>query len=205
MTLAPRGPTLRFDTPDYILRSLVHGDENEAWGNWLADPRLAANLNAVPRARTMAELTMYIDKFDRITGHLLGIFDRSDNTMVGIRTIEIDMARRAFNVHVLVGEREIWGQGAKEQTSVALINWAFEICDLIWCEATVLASNRKMLRHLDETGWVIWGKAIKPSAVDGRAIELIKLRRHRDVWRKDPRSSFVTGVPPQTGLEHLAG
>ncbi|MFT3809320.1 MAG: GNAT family N-acetyltransferase [Micropepsaceae bacterium] len=195
------GPELWFDTPDFILRSLVPGDENDSWANWLADPTLAANLNAAPRAGTMDQLRAYIAKFNRIDRHALGIFAREDGEMVGIRTIEIDPARRAFNVHVLVGEKSIWGQGAKEQTSIALINWAFETRDLIWCEASVLASNRKMLRHLDETGWVIWGKGITTAAVTGKAIDVVKLRRHRDVWRKDPRSSFITGDPPQTGVK----
>lgn len=201
MTRAP-GPPLWFETPDFIFRSLVHGDETEEWGSWLADPGTAAMLNAVPRARSLDELRLYIDTFNRIDRHLFGIFEKTSGRLIGIRTAEIDQARRAYSVHMVVGSRTDWGQGSMDQTTEVLNNWAYETCDLLWSEASVLERNKKMVRYLCDSGWSIVRKDMGVSAVDGRLIDLVALRRHGDVWRKDPRSSVMTGVPAPTGLEH---
>ncbi|MFT3809321.1 MAG: GNAT family protein [Micropepsaceae bacterium] len=200
------GPTLRFETPDFIVRSAVLGDETEAWGGWLEDPRRAAMLNAVPRRRTLEELRTYISGFDRIDRHLFGLFLKDTGRIIGIRTVEIDRARRAYTVHMLVGDSADWGRGAADQSTGVLVDWAYEVRDLLWIEGTVLAQNRKMIRYLVDSGWSITGDGKTPSAAfDGRLIDMVLLKRHRDVWRKDPRSSVLRGVPALTGLESSAG
>ncbi len=198
------GPTLRFETPDFIMRSLVLGDESETWGAWFADPRIAAMLNAEPRARTLDQLRDYINLHDRKDRHVFGIFTKGDNRLIGIRTADIDRRRRAFSVHMLVGSDADWGGGSMDQTTEVLNNWTYETCDLLWSEASVLARNKKMVRYLVGLGWSVAGGGMVPSALDGKLIETVALRRHRDIWRKDPRSSFVTGIPAPTGLESAA-
>ncbi|MFT3809322.1 MAG: hypothetical protein QM698_05340 [Micropepsaceae bacterium] len=198
------GPARRFEMPDFMSRSLVEGDETEAWAGWLEDPGLARQLNARPGRRPLAEIRRYIAGFDRIDRHLFGIFRPSPETLIGLWTIEIDRPRRAFTAHMLVGDKAERSQGAKEQSSIALMNWAFEVCDLLWCESSIVATNRKMLRHVRETGWTVVGTGLAPSAAGGPMVDIVRVRRHRDVWRKDPRSSFVTGDPVLTGLEPVA-
>lgn len=195
------GPPLRFETPDFVFRSLVHGDETEEWGGWLADPKLAVMLNARPRVRSIAELTQYIDSFDRIDRHLFGIFERRKNRLIGIRTAELHRSRRTFGIHMLVGGRGDWGGGSMDQTTAVLNNWAYEVQGMEWSEAQVLAHNKKMIRYLCDNGWTIVGKGMVPAADTLKLIDIIQLRRHRDVWRKDHRSSAVTGISPATGLE----
>lgn len=196
------GPMLKFETPDFIVRSLVSGDETEEWGGWLEDPKRAAMLNAMPGRRSLDDLRKYISGFDRIDRHLFGLFLKESGRMIGIRTADIDRIRRAFSVHMLVGSSDDWGKGSAEQSTGVLIDWLYEVCDLLWSEGTVLAQNKKMIRYLVESGWTITGKGFTPSAAfDGKMIDMVTLRRHRDVWRKDPRSSVFRAVPPLTGLE----
>ena len=183
------------------MRSLVPGDENETWGGWATDPRIAHMLNAVPQARTLQQLRDYIKQHDRIDRHLFGIFTREGDRLIGIRTIEIDRRRRAYGIHVMIGSGDDWGRGAMEQTVTVLYNWGFETCDLLWCEASVLARNKKMVRYALSRGWTVAGGGMLPSATDGKLIEAIGIRYHRDAWRKEPESSFVTGLPAPTGLE----
>jgi len=195
------GLPLRFETPDFILRSIVIGDETEEWGAWLANPKLAAMVNTQPRVRTLAELRQYISSFNRRDRHLFGIYPRTAGRLIGIRTIDIDAARRAFSVHMLVGDSDVWGQGSMDQTTGPLNNWLYETCDLIWSEASVLAINKKMIRYLTGNAWTITAKQNAVPAMNGTVVDLVTLRRHRDIWRKDDRSSMVTGIAPPTGLE----
>ncbi len=198
------GPTLRFETEDFIMRSLVLGDESEAWGAWFADPRIAAMLNAPARARTLEQLRDHINLNDRIDRHALGIFTKADNRLIGIRGVNIDRSRRAYDIHIVVGSDSDWGGGTMEQTVTVLYNWAFETLDLLWCEASILARNKKMMRWVLSRGWTIAGRGTVKSAADGSPVEAIKVRFHRDDWRKDPESSFLTGIPAPTGLEPAA-
>ncbi len=200
--LADPGPTLRFETADFIVRSLVIGDETEEWGGWLEDPKRAAMLNAIPGRRSLADLRKYISGFDRRDRHLFGLFLKPENRLIGIRTVEIDRKRRAFNVHMLVGSSDDWGKGSADQSTGVLIDWLYEVCDLLWAEGTVLAQNKKMIRYLLDSGRSITGNGMTPSAAfDGKLIDMVLMKRHRDIWRKDPRSSVLRGVPALTGLE----
>jgi len=195
------GPTLRFETPDFILRSLVLGDESEDWGAWFADPRIARMLNSPPRARTLEQLRKHINLHDRIDRHALGIYTKADNRLIGIRTVNIHVSRQAFDIHIVVGTDSDWGKGAMEQTVNVLYDWGFETRDFLWCEASVLAHNKKMIRWLLDHGWTIAGRGAVTSVTDGKPIEAIKIRIHRDTWRKNPESSYLSGIPAQTGLE----
>lgn len=196
----PLGPELRFETADFIIRSLVLGDETEEWGSWLADPRLAAMINAKPGVRSLADLRQYIGMFDRIDRHLFGIFEKATGQHVGIRTVEFKRADRSFDQHILVA-REGRSRGAMYQSGQVLVDWAYEVCDMLYANSSVIATNRKMLRHIQEDGWVTTGKGFSPSPVTGKFVDIVLSRRSRDTWRTTARSSHYRGENPQTGLE----
>ena len=185
----PKGPLLRFETPNYIVRSLKEGDENETWTGWLADPQTAAMLNAQPVRATLKDLRGYIARFDRVTRHLFGIFEKATGRMVGVRTCEIDKARSAYRVHLLIGVPEDRGQGARTETAKVVNHWMYEECGRLHCEATVVSSNERMLKSLLQSGWIVTGHSLKKSATENAAVQLVELRRHREIWRRLQRQA----------------
>ena len=184
-----KGPLLRFETPNYIMRSLQEGDENETWTGWLADPQTAAMLNAQPVRATLKDLRGYIARFDRVTRHLFGIFEKATGRMVGVRTCEIDKARSAYRVHLLIGVPEDRGQGARTETAKVVNHWMYEECGLLHCEATVVSSNERMLKSLLQSGWIVTGHSLKKSAAGNAAVQLVEMRRHREIWRRLQRQA----------------
>lgn len=182
-----KGPLLRFETPNYILRSLVPGDENKTWAGWLADPRTAAMLNAKPRKWPMSALRQYIEKFDRITTHLFGIFDKADGRMVGIRTFEIDRKQSTYRGHLLVGDESDRGQGARIETNKVTNDWLHEDCDLLYAIGSLVATNKRMMDSLIKNGWIITGYSTRPSATGNGEIQLVHMSRHREIWRSRQR------------------
>ena len=185
----PKGPLLRFETPNYIMRSLQEGDENETWTGWLADPQTAAMLNAQPVRATLKDLRGYIARFDRVTRLLFGIFEKATGRMVGVRTCEIDKARSAYRVHLLIGVPEDRGQGARTETAKVVNHWMYEECGLLHCEATVVSSNERMLKSLLQSGWIVTGHSLKKSAAGNAAVQLVEMRRHREIWRRLQRQA----------------
>lgn len=197
------GPLLRFETPNYILRSLVPGDENKTWAAWLENPRTAAALNALPRKWPMKELRAYIQRFDRITTHLFGIFDKADGRMVGIRTFEIDTVASTYRGHLLVGDESDRGQGARIETNKVTNDWLHEDCDLLYAVGTLVATNKRMMDSLIKNGWIITGYGTKKSATSDDYIQLVHMSRHREVWRSRQRlaASGAPGAPEAPGAQ----
>jgi RimJ/RimL family protein N-acetyltransferase len=195
---ARRGPPVHFETPNYILRSLEPGDENEAWAGWLADPKTAAMLNAAPRTWPLSELRRYIDRFDRVTRHLFGIFDKTDGRMLGIRTFEIDPVASTYRGHLLIGDAGDRGQGARIETNKVTNDWLHEDLDLQYAVGTLVATNKRMMDSLIKNGWIITGYATRKSATSADLIQLVHMSRHREVWRS--RQRLAAGSNP-TGPE----
>jgi len=86
MKIAPPPPPriIRLETPNHIIRTVERGDACESWTNWLLDPLTAQRLNARPAKLSMEALHAYIDRFDRSTKHLLGIFEKDSGRLVEV-------------------------------------------------------------------------------------------------------------------------
>lgn len=189
------GPLLRFETPNYILRSAEEADACKEWAGWLADPRTAAMLNARPRRMSLQDLRAYIARFDRITRHLFCLFAKSDGRLVGIRTFEIDRERSTYQGHLLIGDESDRGQGARIETNKVTNDWLHEDCDLLYAVGTLVATNKRMMDSLIRNGWVVTGYGSHKSATGDGHIALVHMSRHREVWRSRQRVA-AGGLPP---------
>jgi RimJ/RimL family protein N-acetyltransferase len=180
----PLARLVRLETPRYIVRTLGTEDATETWGDWLADPTAARNLNALPKRLSAAEVRAYIEKFDRINSDLLGIIEKETGTLIGIRANYIDWKQREFLINVLVGETEARNKGARSETRTAMYRYYFEDLDLLAARCSVVATNTAMLNVTKRNGWV-HERTSRKSAADGNgAVELLHFRLPRGVWRQ---------------------
>ena len=81
------------------------------------------------------------------------------------------------------------GQGARTETNKVTNDWMHEDCGLLHCEATVVSSNERMLKSLLQSGWIVTGHSLKKSAAGNAAVQLVELRRHREIWRRLQRQA----------------
>ena len=184
MVTQPTPPAIRFETPHYIVRTLEDADATADWGRWLSDPATAHNLNARPEARSREQILAYINSFDRATAHLLGIFEKDTNRLIGIRALYIHPTRSEFLVNVLVGEAGARNKGARAETSAAMYRYFFEELGFEAACCTVLATNDAILRVMDRNGWVRERTDRKPAATGQGIVEIHTFRLTRDAWRK---------------------
>ncbi|MEQ1867680.1 MAG: GNAT family protein, partial [Micropepsaceae bacterium] len=180
----PTPRTIRLETPNYLLRTLEPSDATASWGDWLTDPAAAQNLNARPVHMTIADIRAYVDKFDRATSHLLGIFAKETNALIGIRSIHIDWQRREFLVNVLVGESEARNKGARGETRTVMYRYFFEELGLDAARCSVLSTNAPMLDVMKRNGWLHEHISRKPEANGQGDVELHHFRLTRDAWRQ---------------------
>lgn len=148
---AKRAPVnIAYETENCTVRELEPDDACETIAGWLADPETARALNAKPRAIGMDELRAYIASFNRVNGHLLGIFDRKTGAIVGFWEVYIDWEHSEFLLNVLVAERIAGDFGALKESGRPLYDFMFYDLDLETMRYNVLASNARMQARLRE-------------------------------------------------------
>lgn len=176
--------TIRLETPTYVVRTLQPGDAARDWNDWLTDPQTLRNLNARATTMTEKDLQAYIARFDRTTSHILGIFKKDTDRLIGVRSVYINPARKEFLMNVLIGERGARNQGARSETRDVIYRFFFEEFDLHAARCTVVSTNEAVLRVLARNGWV-HEHTDKKSAVTGQGfVELLSFRLTREVWQQ---------------------
>ena len=187
MTTPPQvARKVHLETERYILRTVEASDATIAIGQWPQDPNVAHWLNARPRTASLVAVKNFIATFDGKVSHLIGIFERSSERLIGFYEMHIDWPRREYQFNVLIGEASARNQGARTETRVAIHQFFMEELDLRASLATVVAGHPN-LPALKRWGWVIESKSIKPSATGGAPVVLIHMRLTRKGWHRSIR------------------
>lgn len=180
--LKPR--TISLETPHYLVRSMELSDISTGWRDWLKDPQTARNLNVRPEALSEETLRNYVGTFDRANAHLLGIFEKEIDRLIGVRAIYISHQTGEFLVNVLIGESDARNKGARSETREVIYRYFFEEMDLKSAICSVVSTNAAVLRIMDRNGWIREGASAKPSAYGLGSVELLTFRLTRDEWRR---------------------
>ncbi len=175
---------LKLQSENYELRSLEPGDAERDWGAWSADADTAVLLNSRPRALSVAERAAYVARFDHRTSHLLGIFERATDELVGIWSVYTDPGTREFLINVLVGPQNARKQGAWAETRELVQHHFFETAGMENCRCTVVGRNTYMSDWLLKHAWVLGSTSRKTNPVDGSVVEIHRFGLTRQAWRQ---------------------
>ena len=186
--------TIHIETAAYIHRTIESGDASDDWGNWMLEPSTLKALNAAPLKLDADMIRSYIASFDRKKSHLLGIFQKTDGKLIGIRAIYIDWPHREFMVNILIGQVGQRSKGAMRETRDALYHMLFEDWGLEVVRATVLASNTFVNTYMQAEGWTLMRTIRKPATGGGEIIEVHEYQMTRDQHRRYERRR---GISPQ--------
>lgn len=153
MTVARQPVSISYETENAFVRELELSDASETICNWMANPETAKALNAPARALSLDDLRKYIAGHDRITGHLLGIFDKRNGKLVGLWSVYVDWQHNEFLINVLVAERIGGELGALKETGRPLYEFMFLKLGMSAMCFNMLESNdritSRMLRQPD--------------------------------------------------------
>lgn len=182
-TKTPSPVTISLETPHYLLRTLEPGDATPAWQEWMTDDVAVRNLNARPATVALDQIRDYIEKHDRTTSHILGMFEKETGRLVGVRVIYVDPAHKEFLVNVLVGEAQARGKGARSETADVIYRYFFEELGLESARCHVLASNEEIIGVMHRRGWSREHVDRVPAASGAGSVERQHFRLTRDAWR----------------------
>ncbi|MEQ1864708.1 MAG: GNAT family N-acetyltransferase [Micropepsaceae bacterium] len=182
MTDQAGATAIRLATPNFMLRTVERADVGLRWAAWLADPMKTRTLNTKPLSLSVEEIQQYLSGFDGHNSHILGIFERSTDAMIGFWEVYVDWNYREFMINILIGERGRASRNAREETQWALLKYFFDELHLDAMRCTTLSTNTLVVRLLLERGAVHEHTSRNDSATGGAPVELLHFRFTKDTW-----------------------
>ena len=171
------------ETPNYIVRTVRTDDDRGNWCEWMDEPATAQMLNAVPRKLTPDDFQRYVAAFDRVNHHLLGVFRRTDQLLVGLWAVYVDWPTSEFLLNVIIGEVPERKTHVRHETAWRVNRYFFETLGLRFQRANTLSTNIPAIRSLEERLWTLSSRG-KADAAGGQGhVELLQYTRSYDVWK----------------------
>ncbi len=183
----------------FMVRALRIQDATDRMTDWLSDPEALEVLNVPARRLTKTDIDNYIRAFDQRTHLLGGIFDRSNNMLVGILQLDIDYRLSRALVNLLIGEPAYRNLGVTTEIFIPALDYGFINYGIDVMVASVLHRHSMLARYLMKTGWKMDPKAkgqIK-SAVDGTMLNVQTFTLSRgdwNAWKQTDRAKRVIQI-----------
>ncbi|MCE9522656.1 MAG: GNAT family N-acetyltransferase [Alphaproteobacteria bacterium] len=177
------GAKICLESADHVLRTMEPADAELDWGGWLANPATARMLNTTPRTLSLSDKQRYIAKFDSKAAHLLGIWEKGSDRLVGFWSIYVDEIGKEFLLNVLVGVDDARAKGAQDDTCDLIYEHFFDRLGMKAVRGTVSQSNAKMIAHLAQRRWTRIGSSEKAAATGAKPIKIYLYRLTREDWR----------------------
>ena len=181
------------DCGNFLVRSTTIDDASDRWASWMLDPKNLRLVNSPPKAMTRADVAAYIRKFDQQSQLLLSIFEKQSGLQIGFFRVDVDRALSRCLVFLMIGEHEFRNLGAVAELGIPFHDYFFETLGIKTMMATVLATNRPMIRYLLKSGWHLDRTAerhIKSQTSDAM-VALCYLSITRETWRARKSGNFL--------------
>jgi RimJ/RimL family protein N-acetyltransferase len=141
-------------------------------------------LNSPPKTMSRSDIATYINQFDQRSHLLIGIFEKKGNLNVGFFRLDIDARLKRCLMFLMIGEQRYRHWRVTHQIRVPFQDYIFDRLGLNTILATVLTSNRAMVRYMLKSGWNLDNAAALPVKAQGAASEpeLSLLSLSREAW-----------------------
>lgn len=175
---------VRVDCGDYLLRTLRPEDASDRWASWMTQAKNLRLLNSPPKTMSRSDIATYINQFDQRSHLLIGIFEKKGNLNVGFFRLDIDARLKRCLMFLMIGEQRYRHWRVTHQIRVPFQDYIFDRLGLNTILATVLTSNRAMVRYMLKSGWNLDNAAALPVKAQGAASEpeLSLLSLSREAW-----------------------
>lgn len=176
--------TILIDTPNLYLRTLSVNDASPQWLGWFGQAAIRDGLNLTAAPQSLAEVACYIATYDQRSKIILGIFDRTNDLLLGIHATQIDWRTGRYLVNTFVGEAGFRHRGVMLEVAQPVRDYFFDILNLKVMTATALATNKPIVNYLHKTGWTL-NRTLKNhtrSNNDGTMVDLHLFSITREAW-----------------------
>lgn len=192
-------PTLqpiRLETDRFILRPLERTDVTGRLVRWLHDDELLRYVE-LPERPSTNDFLRFMRQFDNVTNFLLGIFEKSDERLLGFYQVHTEPKLGRASTEVMIGDRSHWGTNTVFETRTRLLDYLFDTLSLYRVYGTVHARNLPALFNYKALGFTCEG-ILRGHATtsDGDHADVYFFGMLRDEWlgRGDAESAKISGA-----------
>lgn len=139
------GVPIFIETNGYLLRSLTPNDVSAPFITWMNSQEMMEGLNLPPINFSAQQLSEYIKQFDNHRNFFIGIFDKTNHTLIGFYTIDVNLKHKVGHITTGIGEKGYSGKAVLWATIDALLDYFYLYRDLHKMVARILAKNKRML------------------------------------------------------------
>lgn len=160
MTWQP-GQIFESETRRFKLRSLIPADITPDYISWWNDAEIQAGLGATPRGWGKEHVLKNLATFDNYNKFHLGIYQKTDNRLVGFFTLLMDHTHKVSTVNFCLGEKALWGTGVLIEIKVHLMDFMFNTLVAEKLESKIYGRNLPSIFNNKAMGFVSEGILIK--------------------------------------------
>lgn len=152
----PAQQPVRLETDRFLLRPLERSDVTGRLIRWLHDDELLRYVE-LPERPSTNDFLRFMRRFDNVTNLLLGIFDKSDERLLGFYQVHIEPRLGRASTEVMIGDRRHWGTNTVFETRTRLLDYLFDTLELYRVYGTVHARNLPALFNYKALGFTCEG------------------------------------------------
>lgn len=152
----PAQQPIRLETDRFLLRPLERSDVTGRLIRWLHDDELLRYVE-LPERPSTNDFLRFMRQFDNVTNLLLGIFDKSDERLLGFYQVHTEPKLGRANTEVMIGDRRHWGTNTVFETRTRLLDYLFDTLGLYRVYGTVHARNLPALFNYKALGFTCEG------------------------------------------------
>ncbi len=152
----PTQQPIRLETDRFILRPLDRADVTGRLVRWLHDDELLRYVE-LPAHPSTNDFLRFMRQFDNVTNFLLGIFEKSDERLLGFYQVHTEPQLGRASTEVMIGDRRHWGTNAVFETRTRLLDYLFDTLGLYRVYGTVHARNLPALFNYKALGFTCEG------------------------------------------------
>lgn len=160
MTWQP-GQIFETETKRFKLRSLTPADITPDYIRWWNDDEIQEGLGARARGWTRENALKNLATFDNKNKFHLGIYQKTDNRLVGFFTLLMDYHHKVSSANFVLGAKTLWGTGVLIEIKVHLMDFMFNTLGAEKLETKIYGRNLPSIFNSKAMGFVSEGILIK--------------------------------------------
>jgi len=145
----------------------------ERYVAWLNDPDVVRYSEQRHRTHSLESCRAFVAGFNNGPSRLWAIERTADGLHIGNIHADIDSANRLADVAVLLGAREVWGQGYGLEAWNAVLDWLLGSGGIRKAVAGCMQSNAAMVRIMAHSGMVPDGTRSAHYLLNGNPEDII--------------------------------
>jgi len=167
----------RIESERLYMRALADADCTDSYVAWLNDPKVNRFLETRHRVQDLGAVRDFVRAVnERSNEFLFGIFLKENDRHIGnIKVGPIGLHHPLADVSLLIGARDVWGEGFASEAIRAISRHAFEQLGVRKLAAGMYAANEGSYRAFIKAGYSLEGVRRAHYILDGEMSDLMEV------------------------------